>query len=165
MPGVTIVSPGKRARSVSISRGDATTPSRPALSARAASASTWRSIDRPIPISTSASSSRLVRAVTATIIGTGLSAADAASTAARFAARSIAEPPDAWTVIIQTPSSWRLHGSGDLMRDVVELQVEKHPVALLDKAPDERRPLCREEGAADLDAADLPRSRSASSVA
>ena len=48
------------------------------------------------------------------------------------------------------------HGSGDLMRDVVELQVEKHPVTLLDQAPDERRPLGREESAADLGAADSP---------
>jgi hypothetical protein len=64
---------------------------------------------------------------------------DAASVAARFAAFSISNPPEACTVIIQTPSF------------VAELTAP-----FVHETPHERRALGREQGAADLDAADVP---------
>jgi hypothetical protein len=47
------------------------------------------------------------------------------------------------------------HGTSDLVRDVVELQVEKHSLIFVDQAADEPRTLSGKEGAPDLDAADL----------
>ena len=48
----------------------------------------------------------------------------------------------------------RRDGARNLMRNVVKLQVEEDTMALLDQPPDQRRPLSRKQGAADLDSAD-----------
>ena len=68
----------------------------------------------------------------------------------------IARPPDACTLTIHAPSRVAArHGAGDGVGDVVEFQVEKdadRPSSA--SCSDERRPLAREETAADLESAD-----------
>jgi hypothetical protein len=51
-------------------------------------------------------------------------------------------------------SGRRSHRAADLVRDVVELQVEEDAVALLDEAADQPGAFRREQRAADLEAAD-----------
>ena len=50
----------------------------------------------------------------------------------------------------------RFHGAGDGVRDIVEFQIEKNPVALIDETPYQGRTLSGEELAAHLESADAP---------
>ena len=80
----------------------------------------------------------LVSTVTPMTSGRGRPSRSAASAAAVAAACIIGTPPDAWTFIIQAPVARagfnRLrHGVGD----VVELQIQEHPRALVGQRADE----------------------------
>src|SRR6267142_1909926 len=105
MPGVTITHVRPSAlRNSRISWDDATQPSSPAARPRSASRSTWASTGPGTPTSvSSARRSRLVSTVTPITSGRGTAKSFDALAAASVAARSIAAPPEAWTLRTKTP--------------------------------------------------------------
>ncbi len=108
-----------------------------------------------MPISSSTSSLRLVSIVTAMTSGAGRDARGRFLVGRSRAARIMASPPDAWTFTIQTPSRVAAATAPrDGVRDVVELQIEKHAIAARDQFLDDRRPVAGEQAAADLEPAD-----------
>ena len=73
---------------------------------------------------------------------------------------------DAWTLTIQTPSGVAAATAvADGVRDVVKLQIEEDAVAALGERAHDRGPFGGEQPAADLESADGPAQRSASSSA
>ena len=86
--------------------------------------------------------------------GAGRDRRAASASAASRAARIMSRPPDG--VHVDHPDAEPRRGghrAGHGIRDVVELQIEKHAVAARHKVVDERRAVAGEEPAADLEPA------------
>ena len=106
MPGVTNwTSSPSSARSISISRGEQTSPRNPAPVASLARRNTCSCTLPPMPSSARLLSSMLVSTVTPSTRGASARSMAACSWAAFSAAASISVPPEAWTVVICTPRS------------------------------------------------------------
>ena len=97
----------------------------------------------------------LVSTVTPITSGRGRPDASAALRAASAAAFIMALPPEAWTLTIHAPvATADLHGACHGVGNVVEFEVEKHPIAAAGELANHRRPGGGEQLLADLEAAD-----------
>ena len=108
----------------------------------------------------------LVRTVTAITSGAcrpSFAAVSRAASRRRLHHRRV--PPDAWTLIIHTPSDCRRDRLRDRVRDVVEFQVEEDAVAALGQCANERGPSSVNRRLPILKPPATPRSASASWIA
>ncbi len=155
IPGVTITKSGPQARRIAeVSCGDATTPSRPDACASSARRTTWSSGEAATPTDASVEASRLVSTVTAITSGR-VPPADCRSSAR--SSRCLHHRTATARVDVHHPHAEirrRLNRSRHRVRYVVEFQIQEHSIAASHHRPDDLRPGCGKQLAADFESTD-----------